>query len=428
MISDTLKELIHLALAPGDYDERKEMAIHRRAKMEGTSIDEVNAYVYQIRQELCNRVELKDVLFERSFFIKRVNINDSLFLANKIKCDGSRIVASRRKYLLFGKQIEKELVVRPILYFDVFQKIGIRKRVEFGTAFEQWNFRLKYKDAINLKMACEKGQAEFCDSTIIRASVTKKHSLTQPLLWVSNDHIVYSHNLLSKSEDHTIVKISDIRFFCTNRGKINTNVYFGYYDQIEIDGLKKEAVERLENHCKKNGARIGYPPLATYYPSKYSLSRLNPFNIFIKERIVLNDEAVIYYKTTLSRSECAYIEYDKIILFATSFGFFNKKIRIFGEQNFATAFDYSTNGCVNGLQKLLKEKGASLGHARFVYTRPYFTSLGANRIGITGTGLCLWSKEYFWGGKYSSKRKSFYISYDQIYHYERFRWCGSECE
>lgn len=120
-----------------------------------------------------------------------------------------------------------------------------------------------------------------------KSQITKQHKLTQPFLWVNNDYITLSHNCFGGTEWRTCVPVREVAFFCKDINTRNTNIYFGYHDQIEIDAIKHQEAEVLEEHCKNHKAKIGAEKLHEFKPA-FSLSKyVIPSNWFKKSASLL---------------------------------------------------------------------------------------------------------------------------------------------
>ncbi len=305
MLSEQLKELIFLAVEPNCFDEDKRQVIYRRADSEGSNRREADEYITELlsaKYQTTKKQRTSKLDYLKKFFLKRLHINGERFWIDRIQCDGQTIEAGRKHaYLFFGKPISYSIPVEDLVYFDIFSKVGVRKRAEFGSKDSQWDVRLTKADADELRQVCINHLARFSwpDVKIYKTDRTKTHSLTQPLLWVSNDCIIRSHNCMGGTESRDIVDIKDVAFFCKTKGALNSNIYFGYYDQIDIDGVPHKLADYLENHCKEHGAKIAKDLLHVFKPADSFVKKLNPANWFNNEKVVLNDEAIIYYSKSL---------------------------------------------------------------------------------------------------------------------------------
>lgn len=428
MLSKELKELIFLAVEPECFDSDKRAVIYQRADAEGTPRREVDTVLNQLLGKKYDKTFIPSndlgTPFQKKYFFKRVIVNGSRYFIKNISCDGEEIKAWRKhKYFFLGRPVELTIPVQDLAYFDIFKKIGFRKRAEFGSVDDQWSIRFKKGVAGQLKNLCISNMARFSwtDVSIIKAHVTKEHSVTQPRLWVSNDYIIHSHNCLLGTESRTFVKIPDVAFYCKNRGVKDTDIYFGYHDQIDIDGISPKIANALEAHCKKHGAKIGEEQMNVFKPT-FSLSKyLIPSNWFRKERIVLNDHAIIYYSKSLLNTDCTYLPYEDVKVARFGWGLMGKTINLFGIQNVLSYRHYSQSKCINPLKKVLDEHGIQTSGVKMRYTWPWFRFLGAQVVGITYDGLCLSAREYKGGGIYG-RRRSYYVPYDDIYHYSKFWW------
>lgn len=425
MCSEELKKLVYLAIEPNEFDNHKRHVIYKRAKKEGASKEEVDSLIFTALAKKRHTIQTTtDKEFHKSFFLKRVYVNGSRFWVQEIYCDGKSIKARRKhRYFLWGKPKERSLPLDDMIYFDIFSKIGIRKRAEFGAYDNQWNVRLKKDFAIYVRDVCINNFARFSwpDSRFIKSQITKQHKLTQPFLWVNNDYITLSHNCFGGTEWRTCVPVREVAFFCKDINTRNTNIYFGYHDQIEIDAIKHQEAEILEEHCKNHKAKIGAEKLHEFKPA-FSLSKyVTPSNWFKKERIALTEEAIIYYCKSLLKTECTYLPYDDVRVADFDWGFFGKTINLFGIQNIMTHFKYSKSDCISIIKDELNKHGILGRLAQKRKTWPWFKCFGADVVVMTNDGLCLSAHEYKNEGEYAS-RKNYYFPYKNIYHYEKFWW------
>lgn len=428
MLSKELKELIFLSVEPELFDASKRAVIYQRADAEGTPRREVDIVLNQLLGKKYDKAFIPSndpgIPFQKKYFFKRVIVNGSRYFMKNISCDGEEIKAWRKhKYFFFGRPVEVTIPVQDIAYFDIFKKIGFRKRAEFGSVDDQWSIRFKKGIAGQLKNLCISNLARFCwtDVSIIKAHVTKQHSVTQPKFWVSNDYIIHSHNCLLGTENRVIVRISDVAFYCKNRGVKDTDIYFGYQDQIDIDGISPKIATALEAHCKKHGAKIGEEQMNVFKPT-FSFSKfLIPSNWFRREQIVLNDHAIIYYSKSLLNTDCTYLPYEDVKVARFGWGLLGKSVNLFGIQNILSYGRYSRWKCINPLKKTLKKHGIQTSWVKMRRTWPWFRTLGADVVGITYDGLCITAREYEGSGKYR-KRRSYYIPYSDINHISKFWW------
>lgn len=428
MISKELRELIFLSVEPELFDASKRAVIYQRADAEGTPRREVDIVLNQLLGKKYDKAFIPSndtgIPFQKKYFFKRVIVNGSRYLMKNISCDGEEIKAWRKhKYFFFGRPVEVTIPVQDITYFDIFKKIGFRKRAEFGSLDNQWSIRFKKGVAGHLKNTCISHLARFCwtDVSIIKAHVTKEHSVTQPRLWVSNDYIIHSHNCLLGTESRIFVKITDVAFYCKNRGVKDIDIYFGYQDQIDIDGISSKIATALEAHCKKHGAKIGEEQMNVFKPSFSIMKYLNPVNWFRKEQIVLNDHAIIYYCKGLLSTDCTYLPYEDVKVARFGWGFLGKSVNLFGIQNVLSYRKYSRNNCIKPLKQALDEHGIQTAGVKVRYSWPWFRFLGADVVGITYDGLCLSAHEYKGEGIYG-RRRSYYVPYEDIYHFDKFWW------
>ena len=424
MCSEDLKELIYLAIEPNEFDNHKRSVIYKRAKKEGVSKEEVDKLIFAALDKKRHvTVSTTDKEFNKSFFIKRVYINDSNFWMQEINCDGKSITVRRKhRYFFWGAPKERTLLLDDLIYFDIFSKIGIRKRAELGSPDNQWSIRLKKDVAIYIRDVCINNFARFSwpDIRFIKSQITKQHKLTQPFLWVSNDYISLSHNCFGGPEWRTCVPVSDVAFFCKDVKTRKTNIYFGYHKQIDIDAIKHEEANQLEEHCKNHGAKIGMEKLHEFKPT-FSLTRyVIPSNWFKKEQIALTEEA-IYYCKSLLRTECTYLPYEDVRVADFDWGLFGKTINLFGLQNIMTTFKYSKSKCISIIKDELNKHGVMARRASKKKTWPWFKCFGADVVVATHDGLCLSAHAYKGGGEYAM-RKNYYFPYKNIYHYEKFWW------
>lgn len=181
MCSEELKELVYLAIEPNEFDNHKRHVIYKRAKKEGASKEEVDSLIFTALAKKRHTIQTTtDKEFHKSFFLKRVYVNGSRFWVQEIYCDGKSIKARRKhRYFLWGKPKERSLPLDDMIYFDIFSKIGIRKRAEFGAYDNQWNVRLKKDFAIYVRDVCINNFARFSwpDSRFIKSQITKQHKL-----------------------------------------------------------------------------------------------------------------------------------------------------------------------------------------------------------------------------------------------------------
>ena len=428
MLSPELKELIFLSVEPECFDAEKREVIYRRANSEGTSRREVDILLNQLFAKKYDKAFVPSndtgTPFNKKYFFKRVIVNGSRYFMKNISCDGEEIRAWRKhKFFFFGRPVEVTIPVKDIAYFDIFKKIGFRKRAEFGSVEDEWSIRLKKRSARQLKNLCINNLARFCwaDVSIIKAHPTKAHSMTRPRLWVSNDYIIHSHNCLLGTENRMIVKISDVAFYCKNRGVKDIDIYFGYHDQIDVDGISPKIAKALEAHCKKHGAKIGEEEMNVFKPTFSLLNYIFPSNWFRKEQIVLNDHAIIYYSKSLFNTDCTYLPYEDVKVARFGWGLLGKSVNLFGIQNILSYGRYSRKKCIKPLKKALDEHGIWPTWVKMWRTWPWFRTFGADIVGITYDGLCIIAREYEGDGKYG-RRRSYYIPYEDIYHISKFWW------
>lgn len=430
MCSERLKRLIYLAIEPNNFSYKNRDVLYQIAQKEETSNEKVDKLVDEaLRKKRNVEVTTSDKTFHKNFFLKRLYINGERWWMREIVCDGTTIVARRsHRNFFFGPPVEKTLQIDDIQYFDIFNKLGIRQRAEFGTVENQWSMRLMSSLAVYIRDVCVNNLARFSwpDSHIIKSQITVRHKLTQPFLWVNNDYIIRSHNCFAGTEERSFVKISDVAFFCKRKGVMNMNIYFGYYDQIDMDGLTPQDVVHLEQHCRNHKAKIANVELHSFEPKTSLFSWLNPLNWFRKERIALTDEAIIYYKKSLLSTDCTYLPYEDVKV--ARFGWkplanlFNRcHIVLFGKQNIITNFSYSKSECADIIKQELDARGLEQKKYKIRRSWPWFKCLGADIIVITDDGLCLSAHPYKGMGTYGCRR-NYYIPYDKIYHYEKFWW------
>ncbi len=427
MLSEELKELIYLAVEPNCFDEAMRQVIYRRADSEGSNRREVDEYITELlskKYQTQKKKRTKTLDFLEKFFLKRLHVDGERYWIDHIQCDGETIEAGRtHRYFFFGRPVSFTLPVEDIVYFDIFSKVGVRKRAEFGSKESQWDVRLKKDIAEELRQVCVNHLARFSwpDVKIYKTQRTPSHSLTQPLLWVSNDCIVRSHNCMGGTESRDIVTIKDVAFFCKTKGMVNANIYFGYCDQIDVNGVPNNLADYLENHCKEHGAKIGKEQLHEFLPVGSFFKKLNPANWFHKEKIVLNEEAIIYYNKSLFNTECTYLPYKDVKVARFGWGFFGKSINLFGIQNIITHNRYSSGDCVDVIKAELDKHGIKPGLAKVRHSWPWFRMFGADVVAMTYDGLCLSAHEYKGLGVYG-RRRTYYIPYSDIYHYDKFWW------
>lgn len=427
MLSEQLKELIYLAVEPNCFNEAMRQVIYRRADSEGSNRREVDEYITELlskKYQTEKKEKTNHLDFLKTFFIKRLHIDSKKYWIDHIKCDGHTIEAGRaHKYFLFGSSVSFSIPVEDIVYFDIFSKVGIRKRAEFGSKDSQWDVRLMKDVANELRQVCVNHLARFSwpDVIIYKTQRTKAHSLTQPLLWVSNDCIIRSHNCMGGTESRDIVDVKDVAFFCKTKGFVNTNIYFGYRTQIDVDGVPNDLADYLETHCIEHGAKIGKEQLHEFMPVGSFFKKLNPVNWFHKEKIVLNDEAIIYYNKSLFSTDCTYLPYKDVKVARFGWGIWGRSINLFGEQNIITNNRYSRSECVNIIKAELDKHGIKPGVVKVRYSWPWFRIFGADVVAMTYDGLCLSAHEYKGNGVYG-RRRTYYIPYSDIYHYDKFWW------
>ena len=425
MCSKDLKDLVFLATEPNEFDNHKRDVIYKRAQKEGVSKEEVDQLIFSALDKKRHvTITTKDKVFHKSFFLKRVYVNGFRLWIQEINCDGKSITVRRKhRHFFWGSPIERSLPLDDLIYFDIFSKIGIRKRAEFGSSDSQWSVRLKKNLAIYIRDICINDFARFSwpDTYFVKSQMTKRHKLTRPFLWVNNDYVILSHNCFGGTERRTCVPVNDIAFFCKNRNVRNTNIYFGYHDQIDIDAIKHEEAEHLERHCIKHGAKIGKEKLHEFNPT-FSFARYAvPSNWFRKEHIALTEDAIIYYCKSLFNTECTYLPYEDVRLADFDWGMFGKNINLFGIQNILTHFKYSKSSCISIIKEELNRHGIMAKRVKKSKTWPWFKCFGADTVVMTNEGLCLSAHEYKGCGEFAS-RKNYFIPYKNIYHYDKFWW------
>lgn len=172
------------------------------------------------------------------------------------------------------------------------------------------------------------------------------------------------------------VKISDIAFFNIG-GIFNKTLVFGYIDQILIKGLSNKNCLTIKNHVIKNSAKIGKEGLVVKsLPFTGVSDILKPLKWFLRERLILTDEAVLFIKRKLFSNKTTYLPFEKIS-FGYIDGWLSKKIYIIGEQNIIPSYSFPSKP-INTLKSKLKEIGLELKKGKSF--RPFWFSSGRNLV------------------------------------------------
>lgn len=164
--------------------------------------------------------------------------------------------------------------------------------------------------------------------------------------------VVYrKKSIFSFLSKKTIVEIKDIVFFDTS-GLFSKHVNFGYRDQVFIKGISKKETSEIRNHFIANGSKIGYEGnLVKSLPFTNIIDIFKPLKWFLRETLILTDEAVIFNKKKLTSSKTTYLPYDKISVGYIE-GRITRKFYILGEQNILPNYSFSKKKTKQLVEKL----------------------------------------------------------------------------
>jgi hypothetical protein len=133
-----------------------------------------------------------------------------------------------------------------------------------------------------------------------------------------------------------ILSIPDIAFF-NIQGMTNKYLYFGYLDQIEINGVSSSNAKELYEYCKANGAKLSHEG-QTFKSSGPWLSIMRHIH---PEYLTLTDEALIYSHKTFKGRFTTYLPYTDMSFVFYGKGLLSQSISVLGEQNISPIYNFS---------------------------------------------------------------------------------------
>ncbi len=217
--------------------------------------------------------------------------------------------------------------------------------------------------------------------------------------------------------DVTNVLIEDVAFYDSS-GVFNNTIEFGYTDQITFKGISKANAKLLKEHFIQNGAKIGKEGLSFKSLPFSSLGDIvRPMKWFMREKLVLTDEALIFNAKKMYSNKTTYIPYNKI-----SYGYFaghlSKQIYILGEQNIFSRYTFSRKAA-SIMQKNVKEKGVQIAAGKSF--RPFI--FGAKRNILYPVRLICTENELVYLDLLPGKPKEVkIIRYNEIKEYKKIKW------
>jgi hypothetical protein len=224
-----------------------------------------------------------------------------------------------------------------------------------------------------------------------------------------------SWSFVGKAE--TNVSIEDVAFYDSD-GFLNNTIEFGYADQITFKGISKANAKLLKEHFIRNGAKIGKEGLSFKSLPFTSLKDIfRPMKWFMRETLILTDEALIFNTKKLYTNKTTYIPYNKI-----SYGYFaghlSKKIFILGEQNIFSKYTFSRK-CAKLMQNNIKDKGVQIAAGKSY--RPFI--FGAKRNIFNPPRLICTENELVYLDLLPGKPKEVKIlKYKEIKEYKKVKW------
>ena len=218
-------------------------------------------------------------------------------------------------------------------------------------------------------------------------------------------------------QDETNVLIEDVAFYDSS-GVFNNTIEFGYTDQITFKGISKPNAKLLKEHFIKNGAKIGKEGLSFKSLPFSSLADIfRPLKWFMRETLILTDEALIFNTRKLYTNKTTYLPYNKVsICYFT--GHLSKQIFILGEQNVISKYSFSRK-CVKLVQSSIKEKGVQIATGKAF--RPFI--FGAKRNIFHPLRLICTENEIVYLDSLPGKPKQIEIlKYKEIEEYNKVKW------
>ena len=151
--------------------------------------------------------------------------------------------------------------------------------------------------------------------------------------------------ILGRKYSSVYINLHDVAFFNVYRSTIGKKLYFGYYDQIFINGVSTEDSKKLNDYCKQFSRKLSQEGDMRHanYPL---LLRLIRSLLSINETLTLTKDAVIYYRTTWGRQETTYLPFDEVKMFIDSHPLFSfltngKTLKLMGVQNIITKYKFN---------------------------------------------------------------------------------------
>lgn len=195
-------------------------------------------------------------------------------------------------------------------------------------------------------------------------------------LTLDNEFAYYRKKRLFFKPSQVSVNIKEIAFFDTS-GIFNKTLEFGYTDQILMKGISSKNCNIIKKHIIANGAKIGKEGFVVKSLPFTGLSDLlKPLKWFLRERLILTDDAVLFIKRKLFSNKTTYLPFGKIS-FGYIDGWLSKKIYIIGEQNIMPSYSFPSKP-ISTLKAKLKEIGLELKKGKSF--RPFWFSSGRNLV------------------------------------------------
>lgn len=183
-------------------------------------------------------------------------------------------------------------------------------------------------------------------------------------LWLTEDVVIYvpKRKILSSDDSPVCIPINDVRFSTTypqKKWKIIPNGHGTYFGTPSHQAVflhpKIEHSDRLLNHMKERGAKIGMKSDNEFKDTFWFGKIFKPLLFLRKETIGFNKEGVLYTFKKGKKTETIFLPYDGIKYANLKKGFFHSNnIEIIGEQNIFTHLQFS-----NKAIKLIKEELAT---------------------------------------------------------------------
>ncbi|MDE7397182.1 MAG: hypothetical protein K2M98_05595, partial [Muribaculum sp.] len=181
-----------------------------------------------------------------------------------------------------------------------------------------------------------------------KESIKKFQTVAHPnTLWLYPEMII---GVVRNKGEYEIsrVECSEARFFTSNRvwrgwtylpiiPLPKQGTYFGFLEQIEIN-LKDNDRTTVKEHLIANGAPFAKSQKETAGSCWTPDLLFSPSLWFVRERVALTDDALIYHRRGIKGTEMAYVPYNEMsfVISKPFWGIFPAKIYMLGQQNIMT--------------------------------------------------------------------------------------------